>query len=344
MSSSIDRPPSAVHQQRERETQVRGRTQGELGADQRQGWTIGLPVWFTGWSAWSGISMKVLVTGAGGQLANELEGRAPLDGDVVSLTEQELDICDEAAVVAVVARHQPEWIFNAAAYTAVDRAESEAEIAYRVNRDGAAILARAATQTGAKFVHVSTDFVFDGQTTRAYQPEDPTAPLGVYGASKLAGEKAVIAAAPDALIVRTAWVYSPWGGNFLKTMLRLFAERGEVRVVADQIGTPTSASTLADALWGLAKVGASGVFNCTDAGVASWYDFAQAIAEEAFALGLVGAQTRVLPIATSDYPTPAQRPAFSVLDKSRTWALLGSPAPHWRVAMRDVLVRLKALA
>lgn len=288
--------------------------------------------------------MRVLVTGAGGQLANELEGRAPLDGEVVALTEQELDICDAEAVAAAVSRHRPEWIFNAAAYTAVDRAESEAETAYRVNRDGAAILARAAVDAGAKFAHVSTDFVFDGQTTRAYRPEDPTAPLGVYGASKLAGETAVAEAAPDALIVRTAWVYSPWGGNFLKTMLRLFAERGEVRVVADQIGTPTSASTLADTLWALAKAGASGVFHCTDAGVASWYDFAQAIAEDAFGLGMIGGQVRVLPIATSDYPTPAQRPAFSVLDKSTTWTLLGAPAPHWRVAMREVLVRLKALA
>ncbi|HEY2048168.1 MAG TPA: dTDP-4-dehydrorhamnose reductase [Caulobacteraceae bacterium] len=288
--------------------------------------------------------MRVLVTGAGGQLANELEARAPLDGEVVALSEVELDICDAAAVAAAVARSRPEWIFNAAAYTAVDRAEGEAETAYKVNRDGAAILARAAVTAGARIAHVSTDFVFDGQTTRAYRPEDPTAPLGVYGASKLAGEKAVVEAAPDALIVRTAWVYSPWGGNFLKTMLRLFGERGEVRVVSDQIGTPTSASTLADALWALGRHGASGVFNCTDAGVASWYDFAQAIAEEAFGLGMIGSQVRVVPIATSDYPTPARRPAFSVLDKSRTWDLLGAPAPHWRVAMREVLVQLKALA
>lgn len=288
--------------------------------------------------------MRVLVTGAGGQLANELEGRAPVDGEVVALSETELDICDAGAVAAAVARHRPRWIFNAAAYTAVDRAESEVETAYRVNRDGAAILARAAVDAGAKFVHVSTDFVFDGQTSRAYRPADPAVPLGVYGASKLAGEKAVAEAAPDALIVRTAWVYSPWGGNFLKTMLRLFGERGEVRVVADQIGTPTSASTLADTLWALAKAGASGVFHCSDAGVASWYDFAQAIAEDAFSLGMLGAQVRVVPIATSDYPTPARRPAFSVLDKSGTWTLLGAPAPHWRVAMRDVLARLKALA
>jgi dTDP-4-dehydrorhamnose reductase len=288
--------------------------------------------------------MKVLVTGAGGQLANELEGRAPADEEVVALSEHELDICDAAAVSAAFARHQPQLVFNAAAYTAVDRAESESDTAYRVNRDGPAILARAAVAVGAKFVHVSTDFVFDGQAFCAYRPGDPTAPLGVYGASKLAGEAAVADAAPDALIVRTAWVYSPWGGNFLKTMLRLFSERGEVRVVADQIGTPTSASTLADTLWGLAKAGASGLFHCTDAGVASWYDFAQAIAEDAHAQGMLGSMVRVLPIATSDYPTPAQRPAFSVLDKSATWSLLGAPAPHWRVAMRDVLVRLKALA
>ena len=145
---------------------------------------------------------------------------------------------------------------------------------------------------------------------------------------------------PGALILRTAWVYSPHGGNFLKTMLRLMAERDEVRVVADQIGTPTSATTLADALWGLCLAGAEGIHHHTDAGVASWYDFAQAIGEDAYAAGLLKSEPRVLPIRTEDYPTPAQRPAFSVLDKSSTWAILGRPSPHWRYAMRGVLRRL----
>jgi dTDP-4-dehydrorhamnose reductase len=213
-----------------------------------------------------------------------------------------------------------------------------------VNRDGAGVLARAATAAGARMAHVSTDFVFDGETSRPYRPDDPAAPLGVYGASKHAGDQAVAAAAPDALIVRTAWVYSPWGGNFLKTMLRIMAERGEVRVVADQIGTPTSAATLAATLWGLSGAQATGIFHCTDAGVASWYDFAQAIAEDAHAMGMLASGVQVRPIATRDYPTPARRPAYSVLDKTSTWAVLGEPPPHWRVVMRGVLEQLEALA
>jgi dTDP-4-dehydrorhamnose reductase len=284
--------------------------------------------------------MKALVTGAGGQLASELMAAPPDGWDVEEISEIELDIRDLAAVRLAVARCMPDLILNAAAYTAVDRAESEPEIAWSVNRDGAANLARAAVDVGARFAHVSTDFVFDGQTTRAYRPDDTPAPLGVYGASKLAGEIAVQEAAPGALILRTAWVYSPHGGNFLKTMLRLMGERGEVRVVADQIGTPTSATTLAEALWGLCRAGAEGVHHHTDAGVASWYDFAQAIAEDAHTAGLLKSQTKVLPIRTEDYPTPARRPAFSVLDKTSTWAILGRPSPHWRGAMREVLKRL----
>jgi dTDP-4-dehydrorhamnose reductase len=287
--------------------------------------------------------MRALVTGAGGQLANELLRHAPGDAEVVALTEHELNICDEAAVAAAMAAQAPDVVFNAAAYTAVDRAESDPATAFRVNRDGAAILARAANAAGAKMVHVSTDFVFDGQTTRPYRPEDEAAPLGVYGASKHAGDQAVAAAAPDALIVRTAWVYSTWGGNFLKTMLRLMGERSEVRVVADQIGTPTSATTLAETLWGLTRAGASGMFHCTDAGVASWYDFAQAIAEDAHELGMIRAGVGVIPIATQDYPTPARRPAFSVLDKTTTWTALGGPPQHWRIAMRQVLRGLRDL-
>jgi dTDP-4-dehydrorhamnose reductase len=288
--------------------------------------------------------MKALVTGAGGQLATELVGRAPDGASVVALSKQDLDICDTAAVTAAIVRHAPDVVFNTAAYTAVDRAESQVDLAWRVNRDGAATLAAAAQAAGARIVHVSTDFVFDGRTARPYLPEDPTAPLGVYGASKQAGDEAVAAAAPGALIVRTAWVYSPWGGNFLKTMLRLMSERAQVRVVADQIGTPTSAATLAETLWGLTRVGAGGVFHCTDAGVASWYDFAQAIAEDAHTLGMLRGGVQVIPIATKDYPTPARRPAFSVLDKTKTWATMDGPPPHWRVEMRAVLSRLKALA
>jgi dTDP-4-dehydrorhamnose reductase len=284
--------------------------------------------------------MKALVIGAGGQLATELMAAPPEGWEVEPISEIELDIRDLAGVRRAVARSGPDLILNAAAYTAVDRAESESEIAWSVNRDGAAHLARAAVEVGARFAHVSTDFVFDGQSSRAYLPDDAPAPLGVYGASKLAGEIAVQETSPEALILRTAWVYSPYGGNFLKTMLRLMGERSEVRVVADQIGTPTSAATLAQALWGLCQAGAKGVHHHTDAGVASWYDFAQAIAEDAPGVGLLKSQPKVLPIRTEDYPTPARRPAFSVLDKTSTWAILGRPSPHWRCAMRDVLQRL----
>jgi dTDP-4-dehydrorhamnose reductase len=267
----------------------------------------------------------------------------PAGWTVTGLTRAELDIGDEAAVDRVIGDEAPDLILNAAAYTAVDRAETEADLAFRANRDGAAHLARAATRAGARLIQVSTDFVFDGASGRPYRPDDPTGPLSVYGASKLAGERAVAEAAPDALVVRTAWVYGPSGGNFLATMLRLMAARGEVRVVADQIGAPTSAQTLAAALWGLAEKGARGVLHFTNAGVASWCDFAQAIAEEALAAGVLVRPATVTPIRTADYPTAARRPSFSVLDCAAAYALLGGPAPHWRDALREVLTEMRGL-
>jgi dTDP-4-dehydrorhamnose reductase len=213
--------------------------------------------------------VKALVTGGGGQLALAWAAAAPAGWTVTALPRAALDIGDEGAVLSLVERMRPDLILNAAAFTAVDRAESEPEQAWRVNRDGAAHVAAAAIACGARLAHVSTDYVFDGRAGRAYRPDDPTSPQGVYGASKLAGEAAVLAAAPDALIVRTAWLYSPLGGNFLETMLRLMRDRPEVRVVADQIGTPTSTASLAAGLWGLAQAHASGVLHFTDAGVAS---------------------------------------------------------------------------
>ncbi len=284
--------------------------------------------------------MKVLVTGASGQFGIECQRASPPGWTVIAVARQALDIGDAAAVQAMVKREAPDLIINAAAYTAVDRAESEPETAYRINRDGPGHLAASAVKAGSRLVHISTDFVFDGERGRAYAPNSPTSPLGVYGASKLAGEAAVLAAGGKALIVRTAWVYSPHGNNFLKTMLRLMSSRDEVRVVADQIGAPTSTGTLAGTVWGLVDVGAEGIFHATDAGVASWYDFAQAILEEATDLGLLTNLVRVTPITTADYPTPARRPAFSVLDNSATWRRLGRPASHWRMALRAVLVQM----
>jgi len=287
--------------------------------------------------------MKALATGGDGQLARAWAAAAPAGWTVTSLSRQRLDIGDEAAVSAAVARLGPDVILNAAAFTAVDRAEREPEEAWRVNRDGATHLARAGAEFGARVTHISTDFVFDGRSGRAYRPDDRPSPLGVYGASKLAGETAVLAAAPGALIVRTAWLYSRHGANFLTAMLRLMGQGAEVRVVADQIGSPTAAASLADTVWKLIEADASGVFHVTDAGVASRYDFALAIAEEALSAGLLSQAPRVVPITTGERPTSAARPAFSVLDSTQTWKELGHAAPHWRQSLRRVLAAMSAL-
>lgn len=285
--------------------------------------------------------MKALIFGAGGQVGRALAASAPAGAEVVALERCGCDIGDADAVRRVVAETAPELIFNAAAYTAVDRAESEPEAAERINASGAGHVAFAARDAGARLVHLSTDFVFPGDAATPRRPDDATDPKGVYAATKLRGEQAVAHADPDALIVRTAWIYAPRGANFVNTMLRLLGERDEVRVVADQIGTPTWAPSLADALWRLAGLGATGIHHFTDAGVASWYDVAVAVAEEGAAAGLIPEGCRVVPIATADYPTAAPRPAYSVLDKSATWALLGGAAPHWRERLR---VNMKDIA
>jgi len=286
--------------------------------------------------------MKVMITGANGQLGHALQSTAPAHADLVALTRAELDIADEDAVLALVAELTPDLIINAAAYTAVDRAETDVDMAYRVNEAGPGALAAAAAAHGARFIHVSTDFVFNGEAGRPYAPDQATAPLGVYGASKRAGEEAVQRHASSALIVRTAWVYGSTGNNFVRTMLRLMGERDEVRVVADQIGTPTFADGLAGALWALDAAGGTGIHHWTDSGAASWYDFAVAIQEEAVALGLLTRTVPIIPIATSDYPTPAKRPSYSVLDKRSAVALIGAPPPHWRVNLRHMLGVIKA--
>ena len=285
--------------------------------------------------------MKVLITGAGGQLGRALQATVPAGVDPVALDRAALDIGDAAAVMARVRDLAPALVINAAAYTAVDKAESDAVAAHRINAEAPGHLAAAASAVGARFIHVSTDFVFDGTSGTPYRPDHPTAPLGVYGATKLAGEQAVRSAQPDALIVRTAWVYGDAGHNFVRTMLRLMAERDEVRVVADQIGTPSYATGLARALWALDAAGATGIHHWTDSGAASWYDFAVAIQEEALAIGLLTRAVPVIPIATSDYPTPARRPSYSVLDKSAAVALVGACAPHWRVHLREMLGVIK---
>jgi dTDP-4-dehydrorhamnose reductase len=284
--------------------------------------------------------VKALVTGAGGQLGRALVARAPEGVEVIGLTSSELDIADRESVLALAERERPGLILNAAAYTAVDAAESDAERAAAVNDTGVANLVEAAEAVGARLAHVSTDFVFGGDAGRAYPVDAPTAPLGVYGATKLAGEEHL---RPGDLCVRTAWVYAAEGKNFVRTMLRLMAEREELGVVADQIGSPTSADDLAEALWRLALAGAEGTYHYTNSGVASWYDFAVAIRDEGMGLGLLTDRVaRVKPIATADYPVPAKRPAFSVLDCSKTAQFLGEPSPHWRHSLRRTLASIAA--
>jgi dTDP-4-dehydrorhamnose reductase len=283
--------------------------------------------------------MKVLITGANGQVGRALQATAPAGAQLILTDVGELDICDAEAVERFVADAAPALIVNSAAYTAVDKAEGDASLAQAINADAVGHLAAAAAENGARLVHISTDFVFDGTQGWPYRPDDTPNPLSVYGATKLAGERI---AGPDALIIRTSWVYAAVGGNFVHTMLRVMRERDEVRVVADQIGSPTFATGIADAIWRLARQGAQGIYHFTDSGAASWYDFAVAIQEEALALGLFERQAKVTPIATSDYPTPARRPSYSVLDKGATIAALGGPAPHWRVNLRTMLQEVKA--
>jgi dTDP-4-dehydrorhamnose reductase len=284
----------------------------------------------------------VLITGAGGQVGRALRELAPPNVRVSALTHADLDVADTQAVARAIREHQPQVIVNAAAYTAVDRAESEPELAQRVNATGAGTLAAAARESGARLVHISTDYVFDGAATIPYSPQAQTRPLGCYGRSKLAGEQAVLTTLPErALILRTAWVYAAQGRNFVHTMLRLMQASGAVRVVADQLGSPTTAGSIAAAIWRLtASPQICGVHHWTDAGVASWYDFAVAIAEEGAALRLFTRPVTVIPIRTADYPTPAPRPAYSVLDCG-SLAPLNLPSVHWRVRLRGVLEQIR---
>lgn len=282
--------------------------------------------------------MKAIVTGVGGQVGRALAAAAPSRWTVRGFDRAALDITDRDAVDRMIDTERPDLVINAAAYTAVDRAESEAGLADKVNSQAVAHLADAAARVGAQLVQISTDFVFDGRAARPYPVDAPVAPLNVYGRTKLSGE---IAAGDGALIVRTAWVHSAHGSNFVRTMLRLMRERDEVSVVHDQLGTPTHAASLARAIWDLADARARGICHYTDCGVASWYDFAVAIQEEALAIGLLDRTIPVIPVPASMFPTAAERPRFSVLDKEATWALLARRAAHWREGLRATLRELR---
>ena len=288
-----------------------------------------------------GKQLKVIVTGAAGQLGSALCASAPSFMQVCALSRADCDIADAAAIDAVLDTQGPALLINAAAYTAVDRAEEQSALAFAANADAPGLLSRACAARGIRFFHVSTDFVFDGLRSSPYPVDAKTAPLGVYGHSKQAGEQAVLDSGADAMILRTGWVYSHDGQNFLRTMLRLHAERDEISVVSDQVGTPTDAMSLAAALWAAAERPAiKGIYHFSDAGVCSWYDFALAIGEEAHALGLLDKIAKVTPIRTRDYPTPARRPSYSVLDKTLTWQDFELAPMHWRGQLRAVLRRL----
>ena len=280
--------------------------------------------------------MKILLTGANGQLGRCFQDVVSKDDSVLALGSQELDISHSQAVMDVVASFQPDVIINAAAYTAVDKAETEAERAIAVNTHGPENLALAAKAVGARFVHVSTDYVFDGSGSTPYLETDAVNPLGVYGQSKLAGELLVRSILPAAIIVRTAWVFSEYGNNFVKTMLRLAKDRPELGVVADQYGCPTYAGDIATAILRLLAGDApAGIYHyCGDKSV-SWAEFAQAIFAEGEKCGALTAQPKVNFITTAQYPTPAQRPAYSVLSTAKVSGY--SPPSDWQAALSKII-------
>ncbi|UWX57943.1 dTDP-4-dehydrorhamnose reductase [Chlorobaculum sp. MV4-Y] len=286
--------------------------------------------------------MNILVTGSRGQLGSELQKLQQVHGwrEWFFMELPELDITDALTVERVCRDRQIGAIVNCAAYTAVDRAESDAEAAFRVNRDGAAVLASVAVEVGALLLHISTDYVFDGSSNRPYCEDDPVAPCGVYGLSKWEGEEAIRASGCSYIILRTAWLYSVYGQNFVKTMLRLGSERQSIGVVFDQVGSPTWAADLAGAIVSIfgqcdPARSYSETFHYSNEGVCSWYDFAKAI------MDAEGLPCKVSPIESSDYPTPAKRPHFSVLNKRKIKSTLGLEIPHWHDSLLRMLEELR---
>jgi dTDP-4-dehydrorhamnose reductase len=284
--------------------------------------------------------MKVLLTGAAGQLGQALIASTPPGVELVACSRAELDLANREACRAAVQAQRPDWVLNAGAYTAVDKAESEPELAQVVNAGAPGAFSETLAETGGRLLQVSTDFVFNGKQGRPYGPDHELDPLGVYGATKAAGEAAALAL-PGARVLRTSWVYGPVGKNFCLTMLRLHALKaaaGEaLGVVADQVGCPTATHTLAEACWRAISVEGPQILHWSDAGAASWYDFAVAIGELGVQLGLLQQAAAVRPLTTADYPTPAQRPSYSLLECSSSRVALGLEPLHWRAALAQVL-------
>ncbi|MBO6702610.1 MAG: dTDP-4-dehydrorhamnose reductase [Pseudomonadales bacterium] len=287
--------------------------------------------------------MTILVFGSTGQLAKSLHDTLPAELDAIFVDRATCDLAEPSSVRALLESKQPELIINTAAYTQVDKAEEEPELARTVNGQSVSVMAAFASEHSTRLIHISTDFVFDGAKSEPYLPGDPTGPLGEYGESKLAGELAALNAAPEAtMIIRTAWVYSEHGGNFVKTMLRLMAERDELGVVSDQIGSPTYARGLAKTIWRIVVEDrfSPGIYHWTDHGGISWHEFAVAILQEAKDQGLLDSTIPINPIPTEAYPTPASRPAYSVLDTAKLANLLGHEPTNWRDNLKLMLGRL----
>lgn len=287
--------------------------------------------------------MKVLIFGASGQLGNSLKDVRPKGHRVTYAGSEDCDLTDPGAVSALITKVNPEIIVNCAGYTAVDKAEEEPELAFAVNCDAAGYVADNCRE-GRKLIHISTDFVFDGEATTPYPPGGEALPLCIYGESKLAGETAILERIPEqAMIIRTSWLYSEHGDSFVKTMLRLMSEKDEIGVVDDQTGSPTYARSLAEAVWQMVdpELFTPGIYHWTDQGGISWYDFAKAIQEEAIALDLLENRTPVNAITTDQYPTLAARPKYSVLDNSKLARLLDRDPCPWRDNLRLMLRRLK---
>lgn len=300
---------------------------------------------------------RILLIGQDGQVGQELQKTLTPLGELIGVGRQQLDLAHPELIQQLIEQAAPSLVVNAAAYTAVDKAESEPELAYAINAAAPKQMAEAAQRLGVPLIHISTDYVFDGCKSTPYTEIDPTHPLGVYGQSKLEGEAEIQQVhdqnpAFQYIILRTAWVYGVYGkGNFVKTMLRLGAEREELRVVADQVGTPTWAAEIAKAITALSSrfltpsldedpAKLSGIYHFTNSGITSWYDFAVAIFEEAKSLGVPLKLKRVIPITTAEYPTPTQRPAYSALANQKIQAILNSPSPQWRQGLRQMLTEL----
>ncbi|AFY58284.1 dTDP-4-dehydrorhamnose reductase [Rivularia sp. PCC 7116] len=292
------------------------------------------------------MSKSILLIGCNGQIGTQLQKTLQPYGNVIAVARREAELTQPQTFEKLIEQNQPQIIINAAAYTAVDKAESEPELANTINAIAPQLMAQQAQQSGALLIHLSTDYVFDGKNNCPYQEDDATNPLSIYGKTKLLAEQAIRSTCSDYLILRTAWVYGCGGkSNFVKTMLRLGAQKSELKIVCDQIGSPTWAKDIAEAITALISKNQleNGIYHYTSSGVASWYDFAVAIFEEAKTLGFPLKVERVIPIATSEYPTPATRPNYSVLNCAKISALMESHPPHWRQSLRKMLQEFQQL-